>query len=56
MSAAIQSLEEHYQVKLFHRIGRRVELTTAGGILQVEACKILDPLFDQKFLVGLFLV
>ncbi|OLP15454.1 LysR family transcriptional regulator [Leptolyngbya sp. 'hensonii'] len=42
VSAAIHSLEEEYGVKLFHRIGRRVEITAAGKLLQVEAQKILD--------------
>jgi DNA-binding transcriptional LysR family regulator len=42
VSAAIQSLEEQYGVKLFHRIGRRIEITEAGDLLQVEARKILD--------------
>ncbi len=42
VSAAIQSLEAAYGVKLFHRIGRRVELTEAGLLLQIEAQKILD--------------
>lgn len=42
VSAAIQSLEEQYGVKLFHRIGRRIEVTEAGKLLQVEAQKILD--------------
>jgi DNA-binding transcriptional LysR family regulator len=41
VSAAIQSLEEQYGVKLFNRVGRRIELTLAGKILQVEAQKIL---------------
>ena len=42
VSAAIQSLEEEYGVKLFHRIGRRIEIADAGKLLQVEAQKILD--------------
>lgn len=42
VSAAIQSLEDEYKVKLFHRIGRRTEITDAGKLLQVEAQKILD--------------
>ena len=42
VSAAIQSLEEQYGVKLFHRIGRRVELTQAGQLLQSESQKILE--------------
>ncbi|MBO3458838.1 LysR family transcriptional regulator [Aetokthonos hydrillicola] len=42
VSAAIQSLEQEYGVKLFHRIGRHIEITEAGKLLQVEAHKILD--------------
>jgi DNA-binding transcriptional LysR family regulator len=42
VSAAIQSLEAEYGVKLFHRIGRHVEITDAGKLLQVEAKTILD--------------
>lgn len=42
VSAAIQSLEAEYGVRLFNRIGRRIEITDAGQLLQVEAQKILD--------------
>ncbi|MBD1865090.1 MULTISPECIES: LysR substrate-binding domain-containing protein [Trichocoleus] len=42
VSAAVQSLETEYSVKLFHRIGRRVEITEAGKLLQEEAQKILE--------------
>jgi DNA-binding transcriptional LysR family regulator len=42
VSAAIQSLETEYRVKLFHRIGRHVEITEAGQLLQLEAQKILE--------------
>jgi DNA-binding transcriptional LysR family regulator len=42
VSAAIQSLEKQYGVKLFNRIGRRVELTQAGQFLHSEAQKVLD--------------
>ncbi|ARV57349.1 LysR family transcriptional regulator [Nostocales cyanobacterium HT-58-2] len=42
VSAAIQSLEEKYGVKLFHRIGRHIEITDAGMLLQVEAQKIFN--------------
>jgi len=42
VSAAIQSLEAEYSVKLFHRIGRRVEITAAGRLLQLEGQKILE--------------
>ncbi|HLO47751.1 MAG TPA: LysR substrate-binding domain-containing protein [Kamptonema sp.] len=42
VSAAVQSLEEQYGVKLFHRIGRRIEITEAGKLLQGESQKIID--------------
>jgi DNA-binding transcriptional LysR family regulator len=42
VSAAIQSLESEYGVRLFHRINRHIEITDAGRLLQVEAKKILD--------------
>lgn len=42
VSAAIQSLEQEYSIKLFHRVGRRIEITDAGKLLQIEAQKILD--------------
>ena len=42
VSAAIQCLEEQYKVKLFHRIGRRIEITEAGKLLQGESQKIID--------------
>ena len=42
VSASIQSLEEQYSVKLFHRIGRHIEITEAGKLLHVEAQQILE--------------
>ncbi|QSJ18800.1 LysR family transcriptional regulator [Nostoc sp. UHCC 0702] len=42
VSAAIHNLEQEYGVKLFHRIGRHIEIAEAGKLLQVEARKILD--------------
>ncbi|MBD3884118.1 LysR family transcriptional regulator [Phormidium tenue FACHB-886] len=42
VSAAIHSLEEEYGVKLFHRVGRRIEIADAGKLLQVEAQRILE--------------
>jgi DNA-binding transcriptional LysR family regulator len=42
VSAAIHSLEEEYSVKLFHRVGRRIEIADAGKLLQLEAQKILE--------------
>jgi DNA-binding transcriptional LysR family regulator len=42
VSAAIQSLETEYGVRLFHRVSRQIEITEAGMLLQVEARKILE--------------
>jgi DNA-binding transcriptional LysR family regulator len=42
VSAAIQNIEAEYGVKLFDRIGRHIEITQAGILLQEEARKILD--------------
>ncbi len=42
VSAAIQNLEKEYNLKLFHRVGRRIEITDAGKLLKIEAQKILD--------------
>jgi len=44
VSAAIQRIEEQYEVKLFERTGRRVELTEAGKFLKQEAQTVLDQL------------
>lgn len=44
VSAAIHNLEQEYGVKLFHRIGRHIEIAEAGKLLQVEAQK-----FSIKF-------
>lgn len=40
-SAAIATLEAHHSVKLFNRVGRRIELTEAGRLLLREARAIL---------------
>lgn len=42
VSAAIASLENEYGVKLFHRVGRHIEITETGRLLQREARGILD--------------
>ncbi len=42
VSAAIHSLEAEYDVKLFHRTGRSIQMTDAGKLLQTEAQQILD--------------
>lgn len=41
VSGAINALENRHDVKLFHRIGRRIELTEAGRILAEEAKAIV---------------
>ncbi|TWF44040.1 LysR family transcriptional regulator [Neorhizobium alkalisoli] len=41
VSATIRNIEQHYGVELFHRIGRRIELTDAGRIFLDEARKLL---------------
>lgn len=41
VSGAINSLETRHGVKLFHRIGRRIELTEAGALLIDQARTIL---------------
>lgn len=46
VSAAIQALEAYYDVTLFHRVGRRIELTRAGALFLVEARAIMERI-DQ---------
>ncbi len=41
VSAAIKTLEERHDVALFHRIGRRIELTGAGRVFLIEARAVL---------------
>lgn len=41
VSAAIKTLEGRHNVPLFHRIGRRIELTDAGRVFLVEARAVL---------------
>lgn len=42
VSAAIAALEKHHSVPLFHRVGRRIELTEAGQLLLEPARAILQ--------------
>jgi DNA-binding transcriptional LysR family regulator len=42
VSAAIQALETEFEVKLFNRLGREIELTAAGKLLGQEAPKLLE--------------
>jgi DNA-binding transcriptional LysR family regulator len=41
VSAAIATLENQYDTPLFHRIGRRIELTDAGRLFLIEAKAVL---------------
>ncbi|TPG21701.1 LysR family transcriptional regulator [Sphingomonas koreensis] len=41
VSAAIKTLEQRHNVALFHRIGRRIELTDAGRVFLAEARAVL---------------
>jgi DNA-binding transcriptional LysR family regulator len=41
VSSAIKTLEQHYGVELFHRIGRRIELTDTGRVFLGEARETL---------------
>ncbi|HWB45343.1 MAG TPA: LysR substrate-binding domain-containing protein [Hyphomicrobiaceae bacterium] len=41
-SAAIAALEGRYETKLFHRVGRRIELTGAGRMFLAEAKAVLQ--------------
>lgn len=48
VSAAINTLEKEYGVKLFHRVGRHIEITEAGKLLEIEAQKILDQVVSTE--------
>ncbi len=45
----IQELEKVYGVRLFDRIGNRIQLTRAGQLLLDHACKIVDAYHDLDF-------
>ena len=42
VSAAVAKLETQYGVRLFHRIGRRVEITDVGRFLETEGGRLLE--------------
>ncbi|MDX2216040.1 MAG: LysR substrate-binding domain-containing protein [Oculatellaceae cyanobacterium bins.114] len=48
VSAAVNSLEKEYGVRLFHRVGRHIEITEAGKLLEIEAQKILDQVISTE--------
>src|SRR4051812_21868181 len=41
VSAAVRALEERHGIALFHRVGRRIELSEAGRIFRNEAERVL---------------
>ena len=41
VSASIAALEGRHGAKLFHRVGRRIELTEAGALFLAEARAVL---------------
>ena len=47
-SSAIQALEGRLGAPLFHRLGRRIELTEAGRVLLPEARAILDRVSNAE--------
>lgn len=47
-SAAIAALEHRYRVKLFHRVGRRIELTEAGRLFLVPAQELLAHVAEAE--------
>lgn len=52
VSAAIASLEDRYGVRLFDRIGRRIELTRTGALLLAEARAVLQKVGDIETLLS----
>lgn len=51
-SAAIAALEAQHDVRLFHRIGRRIELTEVGQILLEEARVILGRVENTELVLA----
>ncbi|MGA7616163.1 MAG: LysR family transcriptional regulator [Thermoanaerobaculia bacterium] len=51
-SAAIAALESQHEVRLFHRVGRRIELTEAGHKLQEEAKAILGRVANAELVLA----
>ncbi|HMN72024.1 MAG TPA: LysR family transcriptional regulator [Rhodoblastus sp.] len=52
VSAAIKTLEGAYNVDLFHRVGRRIELTGAGRLFLAEARRTLASVKDAEGLLS----
>lgn len=51
VSAAIANLESQHGVQLFHRVGRRIEITHAGILLLAEARSILQHVGNVEVLL-----
>lgn len=51
VSAAISNLEERYGVRLFHRVGRGIEITEHGRALLDEARAILDRVASTELMM-----
>lgn len=51
-SAAIKALEGYYRVRLFDRVGRRIELTRAGRLFLVEARRTLATVKEAEGLLS----
>lgn len=52
VSAAIQALESRHAVTLFHRVGRRIELTEAGSLFLEEARAVLARAEAAEFVIS----
>ena len=51
-SAAIAALEGRHNVPLFHRVGRRIELTDAGRMFLAEARAVLAKAASAELALG----
>lgn len=52
VSAAVSGLEERHAAKLFHRVGRRIELSEAGRLFLTEARGVLQRVAAAELLLA----
>ena len=52
VSSAIKNLEAYYGVELFHRVGRRIELTDTGRSFLGEARATLAPSLASRLAIA----
>lgn len=52
VSASVAGLEEDIGLRLFHRIGRRVELTVEGDLFRIEANRVMDAAKQAEAVAG----